>query len=193
MELFLATPRTLKQVLRASYAFWKQFPDELNFNELIALNLLRIEAPKGFDFLLDYEDILRRESDTQRGNIFINDKIPSALNRAFSYEEQEKAETWDARTATRNLIAWLFSSLITRPQSIATKFGDHYLQLFLNEPNRPGHLRDRAFLLRYQAHPDQLETILKDWPEEDRERLKQLVEEIERPSQVSGSGPSAQR
>lgn len=50
--LLLSTPRALKHALRRSYLAWQVLHGEVDFDHLLAVNVLRSGAPEAFDFLL---------------------------------------------------------------------------------------------------------------------------------------------
>ena len=60
----LRTPRALKHALRRTYKAWETLIGEVDFDHLLAVNLLRYGSPEAFDFLLRHWDRLHDDYQT---------------------------------------------------------------------------------------------------------------------------------
>ncbi len=74
----LTGPRLLKQSLRRTWQAWRKLHGEIDFDDLLMVNVLRFAAPKAFDFVHNYIHKLRIAEGGKISNV-MEKRIHSAL------------------------------------------------------------------------------------------------------------------
>jgi len=104
----LRTPRALKHALRRTYTAWVTIHGEVDFDHLLAINILRYGAPEAFEFLERYR---RRFVDDPRS--WTTDQLRlSAIHERFQSEWQQIADRaeWNPQSA-RAILDFLIPSI----------------------------------------------------------------------------------
>jgi len=83
----LATPRLLRLALRRASDAWRSLHGEIDFDDLLAGNVLRAGAPEAYSFVLKSIERIR--------GLRVRDEADSALQESRQTETEMKAE-WDA-------------------------------------------------------------------------------------------------
>ncbi len=97
------TPRLLKIILRHCLKTWEQLHGELDFDDLLVVNVLRFAAPEAFDFILDNCNELRG---LLEDGVFNNrDERQKAIENKWT--SLCSKVTWDTSSA-KQLIQFLF-------------------------------------------------------------------------------------
>jgi hypothetical protein len=152
-------PRVLKQVIGHTARIWERLHGEIDFDDLVAVNVLRYGAPQVFDFLLEHIDHLREQ--------------PSLADRAGGHDYQERMKAlhqdWTARMTAEDVECdWPAAAEIVRHllphadhmfadddwyanqrfalQGIMIDDPTDYWRRLLHEDLRPGELSDQVML-----------------------------------------------
>ena len=99
----LKTPRLLKMSLRRTVKAWETLHGELDFDDLLILNVLRYGAPEACDFLIDNF----REIRGLRTEGIGKDKEDRKKNLQAKWDKMTQMVPWDS-TAAEELVAFLF-------------------------------------------------------------------------------------
>lgn len=128
------TPRTLKQALRRCYDFWNTYPCEIDFDDLLLMNLLREGLPSAFAYVRDHIEELRNIPAntvpffvTEPGKTLQNDLVKLAESDVLLRDK-------GTRDAVSGIVGFIFGdrARYKKPQGFATDRGD-YWRLFLEE------------------------------------------------------------
>jgi hypothetical protein len=154
---FLSTPRTLKHVLRHTLLTWNRLHGEVDFDDLLVVNVIRHGAPEAFDFLLRRIDVLRSEQGTPSGpeESARLEQRRSAL--AAEWEAAIEGADWDRHMgetlvvflipkAARYLGTQVCTDTPTRPQGVNHTAPTDYWRRVLAESLSPGDIRDQDVL-----------------------------------------------
>jgi hypothetical protein len=147
----LRTPRALKHALRRTLRAWEALCGEIDFDDLLAVNILRHAAPEAFDFIIRRWN---RLSDDPRGWSTDQQRIPALRKQTQS--EWDKAchnADWDSRAA-RTLVVFSLppageylleegSTRQHRPQGLSDW---RYWRRAINEEIDPNEARDQDVL-----------------------------------------------
>jgi len=147
----LNTPRALRHALSLTYRAWRNLHGEIDFDHLLAINVLRYAAPEAFSFVLrHWHRFHNLPSDyiCQHGHL---DRIRASLRR--EWEQVCVGVDWDARAA-RTLMDLILPSTPTwldetdygvhpRPQGVQY---DRYWQRALNESIAANEVRDQTVI-----------------------------------------------
>lgn len=100
----LNTPRAMRHALGATYDTWSQLFGEIDFDHLLALNVIRFAAPEAFSFVLEHWRRFRKyPSDYIRSNRQL-DLVSEAIQK--EWQQIVKNCEWDAKAA-RTLIDFI--------------------------------------------------------------------------------------
>lgn len=92
----LRTPRALKHALRRTYRAWEVLHGEVDFDHLLAVNVLRHGAPEAFDFLLRHWDQLHVAPRSEA----LRDTLPRVRDRLTAeWQIVSGRADWDTRAA----------------------------------------------------------------------------------------------
>jgi hypothetical protein len=98
----LRTPRALKHSLRRTYRAWEILAGEVDFDHLLAVNVLRHGAPEAFDFLLRHWEQLQDDPRTWATD---RDRLPRVRERLTAEWQRVTREVdWDVRAAQAILL-----------------------------------------------------------------------------------------
>lgn len=110
----IRTPRTLKLVLRRIWEVWRKLHGEIDFDDLLVLNVLRFGAPPVFRFLRDHMvEIRALEMEEPERNISEDESSKKETQRSRVEEiwaEVVATEDFESMSA-RLLVEWLFPVL----------------------------------------------------------------------------------
>jgi hypothetical protein len=147
----LRTPRALKHTLRRTYLAWQVLHGEVDFDHLLAVNVLRNGAPEAFDFLLRYWDRLHddpRTWQTERDQV---GRIRERLTR--EWQRVTRDVEWDVRAGMAILVYLLPPASEYLGEREGTDrgrlqgIGHHrYWLRVVNEEIDPGQARDQTIL-----------------------------------------------
>jgi hypothetical protein len=97
VAVLLRTPRALKHALGRTYRAWQALHGEANFDDLLAVNILRHGAPAAFDFLLRHWNHLHDGPRTWQTD---RDRLQAITSQLKSEWQQVGRESdWDLRPA----------------------------------------------------------------------------------------------
>lgn len=96
------TPRALKHALRRTYRAWEILAGEVDFDHLLAVNVLRHGAPEAFDFLLRHWEQLQDDPRTWETD---RDRLPQVRERlTVEWQRVTREVDWDVRAAQAILL-----------------------------------------------------------------------------------------
>jgi hypothetical protein len=147
----LNTPRALRHALGLTYRAWRNLFGEIDFDHLLALNVLRYAAPEAFSFVLRHWHRFNRRLKDVFNEYDRLDEIRSSLGR--EWEQVCVNVDWDAKAA-RKLIdfilpesqTWLSTTNTAdepRPQGIQR---EKYWQRALNQSIASDAVRDQTVI-----------------------------------------------
>ena len=93
----LNTPRALRHALGLTYRAWKILFGEVDFDHLLAVNVLRYAAPEAFSFVLRHWHRFHGEPSSFSLQRVQMDQIRASLNR--EWDEVSENVDWDSRAA----------------------------------------------------------------------------------------------
>ena len=151
----LNTPRALRHALSLTYRAWRNLYGEIDFDHLLAINVLRYAAPEAFSFILrHWHRFHDRPPDYTQQSSHL-EQVRSSLRR--EWEQVCFGVDWDARAA-RTLIDLILPSTPTWLDE--TRYGDQpraqglqyarYWQRALNENIAADDVRDQAVICDIQ-------------------------------------------
>ena len=131
------TPRALKQALRRSFDFWSRSPGEIDFDHLLALNILRSCQPDVFALIQQQHGALSWSNakpfqESEIGKTILNDSVLKHRGEKPTVDEERK------RDAVEHIIVSLFGEDARNrlPQGISAKGREEeHWRRFLAEPN----------------------------------------------------------
>jgi hypothetical protein len=125
LAVLLETPRSIKMALRKTLADWREFPGELDLDELIAVNAIRVAEPKAYSFL-----------DASMRNLSARAAVPavySLLNsfiRNLSVGEQSWSDNYSA--FVDELKRCMGNADESRKEAVCSLVRNHLLHLNIN-------------------------------------------------------------
>jgi hypothetical protein len=133
------TPRVLKQALRSCLEKWEILRGEIDFEDLLAMCVLREAEPAAFDLVATHVDALRtspRLSNEKPAQEFWSELDASYANKNARLE------------ATRTLVTFVFerSNPVTKPQGIALSDHRDYWSRFMSVPHLTSDESDQTIL-----------------------------------------------
>jgi len=150
----LRTPRALKHALRRTDLAWAVLHGEVDFDHLLAVNVIRVSAPEAFDFLLSNWDTLEEMMDNSNGLAEKSSTEQKQKRLRAEWKKIIRKAKWKARAAHRVLeflmpkIREIFrkgstSTITTRRQGITF---ERYWQRIVNEAIDENEIRDQEIL-----------------------------------------------
>lgn len=138
LPMLCQTPRTLKQGLRHCLDFWEAHPGELDFDDLLAISLLREGVPSAFAYVQDHLQELQNTSATPFTQTDQGKNLQTAL--------VDTVGNGTLRNAAIGAVGCIFGNNAARkkPQGFATSRKD-YWKKYLDEPNQSEE-KDQFFL-----------------------------------------------
>jgi len=149
----LTGPRLLKQSLRRTWQAWQNLHGEIDFDDLLIVNVLRIAAPEAYDFIHDYihqlriaengkfKDIVKDRTHAALSGMSGEDKPDNGQDIISLFNNYVKEVTWNKKAAY-NLLEILFpgvsswgSNTILEPQRIVREYNsaDYWIRLNAEE------------------------------------------------------------
>jgi hypothetical protein len=134
----LSTPRVVKSALRRTRQTWKQIHGEVDFDELLLVNILRFAAPEAFAFIHDKITSLRRMESGKLKTVVSSNQNPITAKKLW--EESIGEVRWDRKAACK-LVETLFPGFyewstneVSPVQGIAgTQLTDYWVRLNAEE------------------------------------------------------------
>lgn len=161
-ESLCRTPRSLKQALRRTLEAWEQLTGEIDFDDLLLMNLLREAAPRAFSLVHEHRDNL--EVAFQEG-----------ADKAFAEFEMTLVNLGiepELVPAVTTIIKWVFRPERgeEKPQGLKIR---RYWERFLSEPELESQDRDQPVLRVLNSDDDEALLDLLEGPQSDHvERFK---------------------
>ncbi|NMC21700.1 MAG: hypothetical protein GYA33_14915 [Thermogutta sp.] len=147
----LNTPRALRHALSLTYRAWQKLYGEIDFDHLLAMNVLRYAAPEAFSFVLRHWHRFRDQPSKDLWQHSHLEKITASLRR--EWEQVCGGVDWDARAA-RTLIDLILpftpmwfgeTSPGGRPRSQGVQY-ERYWQRALNQNIAADEVRDQTVI-----------------------------------------------
>jgi hypothetical protein len=147
----LRTPRALKQTLRRTLRVWERLRGEIDFDQLLAVNILRHAAPGAFDFLVRRWG---RLSDDPRQWSTDQQRIPGVRKQTEAeWDLACRNSDWDNRAARTLVIfalppagEYLLEEGTTRQNRMQGLTDPRYWQRAINEEIDPNEAKDQDIL-----------------------------------------------
>lgn len=152
-------PRQMKQALRACLDTWKPLRGEIDFDDLLAMSLLKQASPDVFELFVSHVDDLRADVESQVGK-------GKELRATFRKQLESKSLNDTALTVITKILDSVFpesrSARHHKPQGFAVTHPRDYWQRFLARPELQEDERDQPILemvLLEEADEHRIDTI----------------------------------
>jgi len=147
MAGLLGCPRPMKAGLRNTLTCWDSLHGELDFDSLLAANILRAGAPQAFAYVAANIDRLRRLHQGLHGSRDAEQELRATLETQWDKAGHDAA--WN-RIAARCLVEFLFpehgAQISRNPQTVAVSHPTDYWVRFNAGELQPGEVRDQCVL-----------------------------------------------
>lgn len=151
----LNTPRSLRHALGRTYRAWKGLVGEIDWDHLLAVNVLWYAAPEALSFVLTYWDRLNDQPSNEDYKKREVEAVRSTLKQ--EWDRIIPDVDWDVRAA-RALIdlilpetpAWFDNNRQGEAPRLQGVHQERYWQRVLNEVLSPGEIRDQAVAHDFQ-------------------------------------------
>lgn len=145
----LNTPRSLRHALARTYHAWQRLVGEIDWDHLLAVNVLRYAAPEALSFVVTYWDRLNDQPPNEDYKKREVEAVRSTLKQ--DWEKIISGVDWDVRAA-RALIdlillespAWFDDKRQGESPRLQGVHQERYWQRVLNEVLGPGEVLDQA-------------------------------------------------
>lgn len=178
MALLAVTPRRLKQGLRLCLETWERLVGEIDFDDVLAMSILRASEPDVFALIEDH--VPRLQHGPVRDDGDKESAFEIALNELVPKSEGRRRSSIDA------LIDWVFPhryarpdthDLPDRPQGLGVDRHVDYWERFLTAPSLSSGERDQPVL-----------RAILDWEKQEGSTLSKLMADEGRSSTVETFG-----
>lgn len=163
ISVLLSTPRSLRHTLERTYESWKVLYGEIDWDHLLAVNVLRFAAPECFSFIVRHWD--RLKSPPSDGRSFGKDRLERVKQSILDEWQRATAGVEWNPTAAEVVMEFILPSTSAwlgdeRPTGTAPPQGIQYERYWiraLNESLPPDSVRDQVVIrdtLEWQTTQD---------------------------------------
>jgi|GEM_PF-5016027 len=139
-----ATPRTLKHALRITSETWKKLEGEIDLDDVLVMNILRVGEPDAFALVSENIYILRHFGDNSDSTYANEQRGKADMEWGRALDSLACSEL--RKSAIESIVHFVFRDPAGKPQGFGAHRHVDYWQRFLAEPDLAEQERDQPIL-----------------------------------------------